>query len=73
MNGFRPISLQEEFGKNVRKNRKSMGLTQMQLAVKADTDIRQIQRIEAGEIATSITQAYLIAQTLQVGLDDLFL
>lgn len=43
----------------------------MQLAVKAETDVRQIQRIEAGEIATSIAQAYLIAQALESGLDEL--
>ena len=43
----------------------------MELAVKAETDIRQIQRIEAGQIATSTFQAYLIAHSLNVTLDEL--
>jgi len=64
-------SLQVAFEKNVKRIRQQKNLTQMQLAVKAETDIRQIQRIEAGDIATSITQAQLIAQSLEVGLDEL--
>lgn len=64
-------SLQLAFGKNVKRLRQEKQLTQMQLAVKAETDIRQIQRIEAGQIATSITQAQLIAQALTVSLDEL--
>lgn len=64
--------LQHIFGQNVKNVRLRSSLTQMQLAVKAETDIRQIQRIEAGEISTSITQAYFIARALNVKLDELF-
>lgn len=64
--------LQRTFGANVKKARLDKNLTQMQLAVKAETDIRQIQRIEAGEIATSIAQAMLISEALQTSLDSLF-
>ena len=64
-------ALQRQFGQNLKKVRLTKGLTQMQLAVKAETDIRQIQRIEAGEIATSIAQAYLISRALEVTLDEL--
>ena len=64
-------SLQIAFGKNVKRIRQEKDLTQMQLAVKAETDIRQIQRIEAGEIATSIAQAQMIAEALEVGLEEL--
>lgn len=63
--------LQQTFGANVKKARVEKNLTQMQLAVKAETDIRQIQRIEAGEIATSIAQAKLISEALELGLDEL--
>ncbi|MEM7298783.1 MAG: helix-turn-helix transcriptional regulator [Bacteroidota bacterium] len=64
-------ALQKAFGQNVKKTRTAQDLTQMQLAVKAETDIRQIQRIEAGEIGTSIAQAKLISDVLGVGLDEL--
>ncbi len=64
-------SLQKVFGANVKRIREGQGMTQLQLAVKADTDIRQVQRIEAGEIATSIAQAKLIADVLGAGLDEL--
>ncbi len=64
-------AFQIAFGENVKKFRTEKNLTQMQLAVKAETDIRQIQRIEAGEIATSIAQAKLISDALGVGLDKL--
>lgn len=71
MDQARQKALQLTFGQNVKRIRHEKNLTQMQLSVKSETDIRQIQRIEAGEIATSITQAQLIAEALEVGLDEL--
>ncbi len=61
-----------EFGKRVREARENAGLTQLDLAAKADIDIRQIQRIENSENATSIVNAYKVAKTLGVAIEDLF-
>jgi len=61
-----------EFGNRVRNAREQAGLTQLDLAVKAEIDIRQIQRIENSENATSIINAYRIAKTLDVHIQKLF-
>lgn len=61
-----------EFGNRVRNAREQAGLTQLDLAVKAEIDIRQIQRIENSENATSIVNAYRIAKTLDVNIQKLF-
>ncbi len=62
----------KEFGKRVRNTREKTGLTQLDLAVLTDIDIRQIQRIENSENATSIVNAYKVAKTLNVPIQKLF-
>lgn len=61
-----------KFGNRVRNAREQAGLTQLDLAVKAEIDIRQIQRIENSENATSIVNAYRITKTLDVNIRKLF-
>lgn len=60
------------FGQRVKSLRKGRKMTQLDLAVRAEIDIRQIQRIEYGEINTSIGNAYLLAKGLNVSISELF-
>ena len=62
----------KEFGKKVRNAREKAGLTQLDLAVQTDIDIRQIQRIEYSENATSIVNAYKVAKALNISIQELF-
>ena len=61
----------EAFGERVKQIRVEKGLAQIDLAAKAEMKLRQIQRIEAGHIATSIGKAFLIARALEVPLAEL--
>jgi transcriptional regulator with XRE-family HTH domain len=51
-------------GANVRRERVRRGLTQAELAEKADLALRNIQRIEAGEINILVTTALRIQHAL---------
>ncbi|MEM6342674.1 MAG: helix-turn-helix transcriptional regulator [Bacteroidota bacterium] len=62
----------DAFGRRVKKLRAERKLTQLDLADRTGMDIRQIQRIEGGDINTSIGNAYLIAKGLKVPLTDTF-
>ncbi len=61
-----------EFGKNLRKIRKSKGFTQAELANDLDIEISQISRIERGIINTSIITIYKISCTLKINITELF-
>ena len=61
-----------EFGKNLRKIRKSKGFTQAELANDLDIEISQISRIERGIINTSIITIYKISTTLKINITELF-
>lgn len=58
------------FGKQVKTLREEKGLTQLDLAIRAEMDVRQIQRIEHGQINTSIGNVFLIARALGVTTSD---
>jgi transcriptional regulator with XRE-family HTH domain len=60
------------FGKNLRKLRKQHQLSQEQLANDANIPINQIGRIERGEISTSISTLFMIANALKVSVKSLF-
>ena len=60
------------FGKNLKKIRMSKGFTQEQLANEADISISQIQRIEYGEINTTIASSKAIADALEIDIHELF-
>ena len=53
------------FGANVRRERVRKGLTQDELAEKADIATRNLQKIEAGEINILVTTAFRIQLALQ--------
>jgi len=61
-----------EFGKNLRKIRKSKDFTQQDLANDIDVEISQISRIERGIINTSISTANSLAKALKIEVFELF-
>ena len=60
------------FGANVRRERNGKGMSQMKLAERSDLSIRNIQRIEAGELNILITTAARIKKALGCSWADLF-
>ncbi len=65
------ISCIKAFGKHLRKLRKERNLSQEQLAYDANIPISQIGRIERGEINTTLSTLYNLANTLEVSLSQL--
>lgn len=60
------------FGKNLTRVRKSKGLTQEDLAHKADLTLSQIARIETGKLNTSISTVMVLLKALGADANDLF-
>ena len=58
------IGLQKKFAANVRRERNLKELTQERLAELADLSLRNIQRIEAGEINVLMTTVVRIRKAL---------
>ena len=58
-------------GKRIKQIRDDQDITQLDLAELAGMDMRQVQRIENGEVSTSITNIYLISKALKVSIGDL--
>lgn len=54
------------FGKNLQEIRKSKGISQEELAYRTDLELSQIGRIERGVINTSISNIFLIAESLEI-------
>jgi transcriptional regulator with XRE-family HTH domain len=61
----------EAFGKHLAKLRKERKLSQEALAIEADIPLSQIGRIERGEINTTISTVYALAQALSIHPKDL--
>lgn len=62
----------KEFGKNLKRLRKSKKVTQEQLAFETGLELSQIGRIERGVINTSISNVFLIAEILKIEPKELF-
>ena len=60
------------FGRNLIKLRREKGLSQEQLAHKADIPINQIGRIERGEVNTTLSTLYMISFALELNICELF-
>jgi len=58
------LPLQKAFGTNVRRERNLKGMTQERLSELADLSLRNIQRIEAGEINVLMTTVVRIRKAL---------
>jgi len=61
------------FGARMREIRKSKLITQEQLEHATGFDLRQIGRIERGEVSTSLSNIFKIAECLGVPVHELFL
>lgn len=63
--------LRERFGVNVRRHRERLGVSQHELAFRADTHITQISPIELGQKLPRIDTFIRLAGALEVRADDL--
>jgi transcriptional regulator with XRE-family HTH domain len=61
----------KELGDNIRRKRIAQDVTQQQLAEMADLNIRNVQRIEAGESDVLLTTAVRISKALDCPLEKL--
>jgi transcriptional regulator with XRE-family HTH domain len=61
----------KEMGGNIRRLRAAKGMSQQQLAEDADLNIRNVQRIEAGEINMLFATAVRIGKALECPLEKL--
>jgi DNA-binding XRE family transcriptional regulator len=61
----------KQLGGNIRRERNAKGMSQQQLAEFADLNIRNVQRIEAGEIDLLLTTAVRIRKALACPLERL--
>jgi len=61
------------FGKNLYRLRKNAKLTQGQLAIDADIPLSQVGRIERGEVNTTISTVYVLAEALKIDVAQLFI
>ncbi len=59
----------KQFGGNLRRERVARGMTQQQLAELADLNIRNIQRIEAGEVDLLLSTAVRLRKAIGCPLD----
>lgn len=62
----------KRFGLRVREIRKAKGITQEELVRRTGFELKQIGRIERGEVNTSISHAFKIAEALEVSYSELF-
>lgn len=62
----------KSFGNHLRMKRKHLGFSQERLAYEAEIELRQLGRIERGEINTGILSVKLIADTLKIDKKELF-
>ncbi|MBL7702789.1 MAG: helix-turn-helix domain-containing protein [Ferruginibacter sp.] len=60
------------FGSHLRATRKRLGFSQERLAYEAEIELRQIGRIERGEINTGILSVKIIAEILKIDKKELF-
>jgi transcriptional regulator with XRE-family HTH domain len=72
VNKTRDIEYIKAFGENLRKIRKSKGLTMMQMAFDADVEYSQVAKIERGIINTTISTACRFGQALSIPVLELF-
>jgi transcriptional regulator with XRE-family HTH domain len=61
----------KQFGDNVRRERMAKGISQQQFAEMADLNIRNVQRIEAGEIDVLLRTTVRIRKALSCPLEKL--
>ncbi len=60
-----------EFGKNLRKIRKQKKMSQTNLAMRINGDIQKIGRIERGEYDFKISSILILANVLEISVEQL--
>ena len=60
------------FGENLKRLRKNAELSQEDLANDADIPLSRVGRIERGEVDTTISTVYVLADALNLQVSDLF-
>ncbi len=68
--GFKPFA--KDFGENVRKVRKQEGISQEELANKAEVERSYMGGIERGEKNPTLKKLYQISKALRVSIKKLF-
>jgi transcriptional regulator with XRE-family HTH domain len=72
VNSIRNQEYLNAFGSNLRKHRKTKGLSMERLAQISGIEYSQISDIELGKINTTISTVYLISKALEIPTKDLF-
>ena len=62
-----------KIGQNIREIRKSNSITIENLAISARMEPRHLNKIELGQISTSIYKVYKISLTLKVDITEIFI
>ncbi|TZF85864.1 helix-turn-helix transcriptional regulator (plasmid) [Pedobacter sp. BS3] len=62
----------KQLGKRIIALRKGRNVTQEELAARTGFELKQIGRIERGEINTSISHIHAIAKALEIELKEMF-
>lgn len=61
----------KQLGKKIKETRKARGLTQLEVAEKADTSANYYSQIERGEVNPSYTMLRSISKALKIKLSDI--
>lgn len=61
---------QPELGRKIANSRKARGLTQEELALKCNVDVRTLQRIESAQVMPRVYNAKLIFEALEIEYDN---
>ena len=72
MNIARDETAIKKLGKRIKELRKQQNISQNQLAFESGIPVKQIGRIERGEINTSVNNIFDIAKILDVSLQTIF-
>lgn len=65
------LALQKTFGLHVKKIREQKGLTQMEVSSRMNKDQQSLQRVESGNVSPSLFYLYLLADGLEITLNEL--
>lgn len=69
---FKKEELIKKVGDNIRKHRLSKSITLEKLALESGIEYSQISRIERGVINTSVYHVYIISNTLEMPMKNIF-
>lgn len=65
------IDVKKQFGENLRLKRRSVGLSQEQLAYASGLDRSYVGKIERGQVNVTIERVYILARTIGCSPKDL--